>query len=276
MDTHDIYTIGISGGKDSTALLLWAVHESGYPHEKLRVTFCDTGNESQITYDYIKYLSDNIFNIETITPPMGFYELAKKRGRFPSPKRRFCTQELKIFPTQSYIKQFQNDNKSVCILTGVRANESEDRSKLQEFDFDLFYACDIYRPLLKWTIDDVWAIHKRYGIYRNPLYDIGAKRVGCYPCIMSSKMELRELAKRSPDRIDFLRDKETEIGRTFFSANKVPAHCSSKQALKNSEVVYVPTIDDVVTWSMTAYGGKQFEFDFDEGLMCDSNLGMCE
>lgn len=49
--------IGISGGKDSTALLLWAVHESGYDPNSLDVTFCNTHNEHQITYDYVRMLS---------------------------------------------------------------------------------------------------------------------------------------------------------------------------------------------------------------------------
>jgi hypothetical protein len=38
---------GCSGGKDSTALLLWMVHESGYHLESIRPTFCDTGNADE-------------------------------------------------------------------------------------------------------------------------------------------------------------------------------------------------------------------------------------
>ena len=50
--------IGCSGGKDSTALLLWAIFESGYSRDSLDVSFCDTGNEAPATYDYISYLED--------------------------------------------------------------------------------------------------------------------------------------------------------------------------------------------------------------------------
>lgn len=38
------YHVGISGGKDSGALLLWMVHESGIPADQIIATFCDTGN----------------------------------------------------------------------------------------------------------------------------------------------------------------------------------------------------------------------------------------
>ena len=41
---------GLSGGKDSTCLLGWAIHESGYPRDSLIFTFCDTENEYQEVY----------------------------------------------------------------------------------------------------------------------------------------------------------------------------------------------------------------------------------
>jgi len=273
--------LGISGGKDSTAALLWLVKESGTPHDKIRVTFCDTGNEHQITYDYIAMLSRDVFPIETIKPPLDFYELAKKKGRFPSVKARFCTQELKIFPSQRYVLSLMRDGAKVLLLTGVRASESAKRADLPEFEWDSFYACDMYRPLLHWSLDDVWAMLAKYGVPRNPLYDYGAKRVGCLPCIMSRKSEIRMIAKNFPERIDVIRkaEIETETGRvsTFYSRKYVPlTHRSREIVAKDGDAMRVPTIDDVVSWSQTARGGKQYDFDFDEPMMCSSNLGMCE
>ncbi len=63
MSEYTLYHIGVSGGKDSTALLLWAVNESGYPRDRIVASFCDTGNEHQITYDYVRMLSDKVFHI---------------------------------------------------------------------------------------------------------------------------------------------------------------------------------------------------------------------
>lgn len=45
--------VSISGGKDSTAMALLAVERNT---ENLHFVFCDTGNEHQITYEYINYL----------------------------------------------------------------------------------------------------------------------------------------------------------------------------------------------------------------------------
>lgn len=279
---YDFYHLGISGGKDSTAALLWLVNESGYPHEKIKVTFCDTGNEHQITYDYIAMLSRDVFPVETIKPPLDFYELAKNKGAFPSALVRFCTQELKIFPSQRYVLSLMRDGARVLLLTGVRASESKKRSELSEFEWDGFYACDIYRPLLHWSLEDIWAMLAKYKIPRNLLYDYGARRVGCFPCIMSSKHEIRAIAKNFPDRIDMIRKAELELSKpgkfySFCDYGKIPMRFRSKVAvMSNGKSIRIPTIDDVVLWSQTAQGGKQFEFDLDEPMMCNSNLGACE
>ena len=279
INDYDILHLGISGGKDSTAALLWLVRESGCPRDKIRVTFCDTGNEHQITYDYIAMLSASVFPIETIKPPLDFYQLAKKKGRFPSVKARFCTQELKIFPSQRYVLGLMRDGAKVLLLTGVRASESKKRADLPEFEWDSFYACDMYRPLLRWSLDDVWAMLAKYSIPRNPLYDYGAKRVGCLPCIMSRKSEIRMIAKNFPERIDVIRKAELETGRisTFYCRTFTPpGNRSCEIVTADGKVMRVPTIDDVVSWSQTSRGGRQYDFDFDEPMMCSSNLGACE
>jgi len=279
LNDYNIVHLGISGGKDSTAALLWLINESGCPREKIRVTFCDTGNEHQFTYDYIAMLSEKVFPVEMIKPLLDFYELAKKKGRFPSVKARFCTQELKIFPSQRYVLVLMRDGAKILLLTGVRASESAKRAELPEFEWDDFYACDMYRPLLKWSLDDVWAFLAKYSIPRNPLYDLGATRVGCLPCIMSRKAEIRMIAKNFPERIDMIRRAETDTGRisTFYPRKYVPlGYRSLEITTHDGEIMRVPTIDDVVSWSKTARGGRNYNFDFDTPMMCSSNLGACE
>lgn len=53
MNEKTINLVSVSGGKDSTATLLLAI-ERGV--ENLQAVFADTGNEHQITYDYLDYL----------------------------------------------------------------------------------------------------------------------------------------------------------------------------------------------------------------------------
>ena len=150
------YHIGISGGKDSTALLLWYVYESGLPLESLVVTFSDTGNEHDWTYWYVRYLSKNVFKIHWLKPEKAFYELAKQRRRFPSTIARFCTQLLKMTPTKVFIEGLQAQGFTVVAMSGVRASESADRAKLPDVELaaESYFGCDQWRPLLRWSLGD--------------------------------------------------------------------------------------------------------------------------
>lgn len=281
---------GISGGKDSTALLLWMRYESGYPLESLRFTFCDTGNESPETLAYVQFLSENVHPIETIRPELDFYELAMKKHRFPSTKARFCTTELKLKPTQKHTLALIEEYGDVLLHSGIRRAESPARAKqTEEYVTDPYFDCDVRRPLLGWSIGDVWAIHNRYNIRRNPLYDMGMSRVGCYPCVMCRKEEIGRIALRDPERIKFLERMEAEVAvasprgeATFFPPSKTPARFTSKDWTreKDGKVFRLSTVADVARWGMESPDVWQEDLDLDEidaqGRSCPSMLGVCE
>jgi 3'-phosphoadenosine 5'-phosphosulfate sulfotransferase (PAPS reductase)/FAD synthetase len=316
MNDYDIYHLGVSGGKDSTAVLLWAVYESGLPLDRLNVTFCDTDNEDSLTYAYLDMLTKHVFPIRRIDTE-GFFNLAQPKRRFPSRKARFCTQFLKVIPSSRHIMELSKQGRVLC-LNGVRQAEghnANDRGTVGTFNHDETLGVDIFRPIYEWSLQDVWAIHKRYlqielvlslvesdptlipehkqlllsrlqkhKIARNPIYDMGASRVGCFPCINSKKAEIRAMAKFRPGRIDFIEDQETNVGKdsnvgysSFFARKTVPEQLRSRTIQTTSgETMQVATIRDVVTWAQTAWGGKQFTFDFDQvGESCDLR-GMCE
>lgn len=289
-----IYHFGVSGGKDSTALLLWACYESGIPLEQIRATFCYVGNESEKVVDYIRMLSDFIFPIETISAALGFYDNAVIHGMFPTPQIRWCTKDQKMKPTQNWLNSFPDDVE-IVLYSGVRASESDARSKMKPEEFDGYFGRVVRRPLLNWTIDDVWAIHDRYSVPRNPLYDLGFDRVGCYPCFMWKKHEIRILSEIDPDRIEFLKEQEQRLGqsrddgkvRPFFYTTRIPeSQRSQKSVTKSGKSFSFGTIDDVVRWSQTTRGGKQyalghieedaFERDDDKTISCPSAIGQCE
>lgn len=134
--SRTIFHVGCSGGKDSTALLLYMVKESGIPENNIRVTFCDIGNDADETLDHVRMLSRRVLQtseIEWIQPPLDFYELARKKQRFPGAKSRFCTQELKMKPSKRYIDNLLNAGYDVIAVNGVRREESAARAKLGEW-----------------------------------------------------------------------------------------------------------------------------------------------
>jgi len=255
-----IYHIGVSGGKDSTALLLWMVYESGISHTDLVASFCNTVNEANCTYEHIYKLSRDVFPI-TWLESEGFYNLAKRKKRFPSTKARFCTQELKLKPTKIFLELLSDECDEIIACSGVRRGESPERAKLPEWGNPLesYFGLREYRPLIDWSIRDVLAIHEKYNIPLNDLYGKGAKRVGCFPCIMSNKAEMRALSQYFPERINQIRQWEQEFNNlngmsTFFPRNHVPLPYRTKEIVTSKgEIMRVATIDDVIRWAKSGY-----------------------
>jgi 3'-phosphoadenosine 5'-phosphosulfate sulfotransferase (PAPS reductase)/FAD synthetase len=129
--------VSVSGGKDSTALLLLAIERQSDPI----AVFADTGNEHPQTYEYLDYLRETLgLPIRTVKAdftrlmegkrrymqekwplkgversrinravellhPTGnpFLDLCMWKGRFPSTKARFCTEELKAKPIEEQV-----------------------------------------------------------------------------------------------------------------------------------------------------------------------------
>ena len=238
-------------------------------------------------------------------PPLGFYDLARKKKRFPSTKARFCTEELKILPTQKYINGLLDQGFDVVLHSGVRASESALRATYKEEEYSELYDCYMRLPLLRESLQDVWASHEKYGIPPNPMYGLtqtlpwngkpnpfygdGAMRVGCDPCVMSRKSEMAAMARTRPERIAFLAEQEYSFSNrngfsSMFSPNKVPASQRSKEIVTKAGVkMLVPTANDVARWSQTARGGQQYVMHLplvteieDEAPACQSRYGMCE
>ncbi|MRX70862.1 phosphoadenosine phosphosulfate reductase family protein [Bacillus lacus] len=302
METVNV--ISISGGKDSTALWLLAREEET---ENMKVIFSDVGHEHPETYKYIEYLQENLGEITIIKPdfsdrimkkrevvqtkwrkdcvpeniidqalevlkPTGipFLDLCLWKGRFPSTMARFCTQELKVIPVyeQIYEPLFQQ-GKHVVSWQGIRAQESRKRASMPEREMTP-EGYEVYRPLIDWDVYDVFKMHDKHGIKPNPLYTQGMGRVGCMPCINSRKDELFEIARRFPEEIERVSDWERIVGlaskrgsATFFTSDE-RGH----------------GIKEVVEWSKTSRGGKNYDLEkiiaLDDVPTCSSQYGLCE
>lgn len=117
-----------SGGKDSQAALIWAVKK--YGTKNIIAVFCDTVWEHDITYNHInKTCLDLGVELKILRSKKynGMIDLAKKKGRFPSTKARFCTQELKTKPFIDYVL---DECSNILVIQGIRGAESVSRSKM--------------------------------------------------------------------------------------------------------------------------------------------------
>lgn len=306
--------VSVSGGKDSTATLLLAL--ATQPRETIRAVFADTGNEHPITYDYVDYLErttgvqihrlrqdfsaqiarkaeyvrthwaakgvpqENIDRAIAALVPTGnpFLDLCIWKGRFPSRMAQFCTQFLKTEPLAEYALELIDAGGEVYSWQGVRADESPSRAKLPMLEH-VGGGLSNYRPILRWTVDDVFAMHRRAGVKPNPLYSMGMRRVGCMPCINTAKDELLEISKRFPEVIDRIAAWEAAVAdaskrgaATFFTGRAESDDWTNEQAVAKGN------IRATVAWSQTSRGGKQFDLLrlTDAPTACSSAYGLCE
>ena len=259
----------ISGGKDSAAMSLYLT-ELGIEHDRV---FCDTGWEHDLTYEYLRGpLVEKLGPITWLEPKRKMEELILHKGMFPSRMRRYCTQELKVRPLARHFKARMDAGDDIVNAVGIRAAESESRSKMPEWEWQDGFDCEVWRPLLRWSEQDVIDIHHRHGLRPNPLYLKGAERVGCWPCIYARKDEIKLIADIDPNRITRLRVLEETV------SNEAKDTRSWFQD-KSSGTGECWPIDKAVEWSRTARGGKQFEMfaadSRDAGCMrwglCDTN-----
>ncbi len=297
-----------STGKDSVAASLWLT-ENGIEHDRI---FLDTRWENDAVRRHLEYLREKLGPITELSGPLGMVELIRKKGMFPSRARRFCTEELKTFPAQRYFAARTDAGDDCLNVVGIRRAESLDRSQMPEWEEAPGWDCEVWRPLVDWSIDDVIAIHKRHGVKPNELYLLGMDRVGCWPCINSNKGEVRRMAEIDPARIDEIRALEAEVGvkaRARYDARLAKYQAGGIAALNKRErkllideqtgavKPFSPPyffqsplkeeggkcwpIDRVVAWSRTKFGGRELDAQMDllalgginDGCM---RWGMCE
>ena len=269
--------VTFSGGKDSLATIIWA--KNNLPD--FEVVFCDTGWEHPATYKHIKqiekWIGKDFIILTNPKYPNGFIDLCLKKGRVASTKARFCTEELKVKPMIDYIIDcLLPFNSEITIIQGVRADESLSRSMMkQKDDYFKFYfepkkndkngmpvfdsyrkkdivkaydtkSVDVFRPILKWSAQQVFEYIFNADLKANPLYYEGFSRVGCFPCIMSVHSEMKVILEKYPEYIDKIRDLEKKLGRSFFGVDYIPAWaCTGRDAGTGRKF---PWIDDVVKY----------------------------
>lgn len=274
---HDVFITSVSGGKDSTAMAL-AMREAEIP---CRYVFADTQWEAPETYEQLATLERVLgVTIDRVSHPGGMLAGVAENGGFPSYVRRWCTRLLKMEPLRAHHDRVAEECDADTVnVVGVRAEESASRAKLPEWEHSDEWRGYVWRPILRWTIADVLAIHHRHGMPVHPHYKLGIGRVGCWPCINSIKGDIALLAQHDPARVDFLEGVERDVaamraarnaaepGRyavedvTFFQ-QQVPAVGDDGRPLflesgaRKSKYVPFP-IREAVAWSRTERGGRE-------------------
>lgn len=120
------HVLGISGGKDSTALAVYLKNK--YPDLEIEYYFCDTGKELDETYSLIKkleaFLGKRIKLLQATkdNPQDPFDHFIELYGGFlPSSNARWCTQKLKLEPFEEFV-----GNNPTISYVGIRGDEDRE------------------------------------------------------------------------------------------------------------------------------------------------------
>lgn len=142
----------------------------------------DTGRLFQETYDvFHKTLKKYQIDIKTYFPDTtAVEELLNKKGPnsfYESVEnRKECCFIRKVAPLTKALK-----GNSIWI-TGLRAEQSENRNDLDLFEYDEKFDIIKFNPLLRWTLKEVSAYLEKNSVPQNALHKQGFVSIGCAPC----------------------------------------------------------------------------------------------
>jgi DNA sulfur modification protein DndC len=179
------WVIGYSGGKDSTAILqlIWlAISEldSEKRSKPIHVISTDTLVENPIVASWVNRSLDVMKRSadeadlpivpHRLTPEVKnsfWVNLIGKGYPAPRPKFRWCTERLKIMPSNAFIRRVVRENGEAILVLGTRKLESTRRSHSMSVHErhavrDRLTANAslpnslVYTPIESWSNDDVW------------------------------------------------------------------------------------------------------------------------
>lgn len=190
-DTQKVrHVLGISGGKDSSALAVYMRNRV----PEMEYFFCDTGAELPETYEYLNRLEAALGkSIVRLNADRDFdHWMEVYQGTLPSPQMRWCTKNLKIKPLEDWV----GDDKVISYVA-IRADENRLGYVSTKPNIDAVF------PFREDGIDKdgVMRILDEAGIGLPGYYE-WRTRSGCYFCFFQRKHEWVGLKERHPDLFD--------------------------------------------------------------------------
>jgi len=216
------FVVSLSGGKDSTAVLLKLLEHEMLVHE---VVYVDTGKEMPEMAKHIGRLRDQVeaeyiqFTQLQLEKPFEYWlgKHVKTKGKhkgkkgygWPDHMNRWCT-SLKIQTLKRYYKQLTTEHETVEFIgfaaDEIQRTENNKDSRIKEY------------PLVLWDMVEEDALKYCYsqGYDWGGLYDKFA-RVSCYCCPLSRLSELKYVYKNYPELWQDMKQMDVKSYRQFRS-----------------------------------------------------------
>jgi len=157
-------------------------HWIGQSNLKISIFTLDTGRLFQETYDLLDLTRKKYkLNIQVYFPEQKAVEqLVKEKGPnsfFESVEnRKECCYIRKVMPLERALQG------AAVWITGIRADQSSNRTQMNLVEWDEKYQLVKYNPLLKWTLPQVEQFIEDNRIPVNTLHKKGYPSIGCAPC----------------------------------------------------------------------------------------------
>ena len=165
------------GQEDQVITDLIATH-----HLPISIFTLDTGRLFQETYDvFQKTVTKYNLNIKTYFPETtAVEELVNSKGPNSFYKsvenRKECCFIRKVAPLTKALQG------NAIWITGLRAEQSDNRNDLDLFEYDEKFDIIKFNPLLRWTLREVGDYLEKNNVPQNALHKKGFVSIGCAPC----------------------------------------------------------------------------------------------
>jgi 3'-phosphoadenosine 5'-phosphosulfate sulfotransferase (PAPS reductase)/FAD synthetase len=257
--SYDLILLAFSGGKDSWASLLLLL-ELGVPPSKIHLHHHDVDGgwafmDWPITGSYCRAAA-RAFGIDIVfswreggflaemtrdaTPTAPITWESEDGGRVtrggkgpPGTRQKFpqvsadlsvrwCSAYLKIDVMDAVIR---NDpryrGKRLLVITGERVEPH--RAHLPPTKRTSGRHIDHWRPVHRWTRDEVWDIIRRHGVVAHPGYWLGWGRLSCMKCIFGSANQWAAIDSIDPHGLARIASYERRFGKTIHRTRSVEA-----------------------------------------------------
>ncbi len=220
------HVLGLSGGKDSSALALYV--KETRPDLDIEYFFTDTGYELPETNAFVDQLEEKLGYIHRLNDrsmnniegrgERTFSHLLKEHGNYlPSQRDRWCTIQMKLKPFEQWADGFIKDGYTIKNYVGIRADEPN-RTGYMTIEKPI----ESIFPFREDGIvkSDIENILQRNGL-ELPEYYQWRSRSGCTFCFYQRKIEWLRLMEKHPDLFEEAKTFEkgegnTVVGEKFF------------------------------------------------------------
>jgi len=192
------HVLGLSGGKDSTALAIYM--SQNHPEIDIEYFFTDTGEELEEVQEYLDKLEPILGKqITYLDPKRDFNFWLKQFGNLlPSAQTRWCTVQLKLAPFEKWVQEeFIDQGFSVYSYVAIRSDENFREGLKSKKDIRTIL------PFRENHIDKqgVFEILENSGLGL-PKYYEWRSRSGCTFCFFQRKIEWVGLLERHPEAFE--------------------------------------------------------------------------